>query len=86
MAACVALTQRRFRSGEEEDTGRISRCGNALLRGYLFEDDGIVLHHMPLNGSTGESSARAATERATNPICRDDRRLWQGFCCGATDR
>jgi transposase len=32
VGAYVGLTPRRFQSGEEDYTGRISRCGDALLR------------------------------------------------------
>jgi transposase len=46
VGAYVGLTPRRFQSGEEDYTGRISRCGDALLRGYLFEAAGIILHRV----------------------------------------
>ncbi len=46
VGAYVGLTPRRFQSGEEDYTGRISRCGDALLRTYLFEAAGIILHRV----------------------------------------
>ncbi len=46
VGAYVGLTPRRFQSGEEDHTGRISRCGDALLRTYLFEAAGIILHRV----------------------------------------
>jgi transposase len=36
----------RFQSGEEDYAGRISRCGDRLLRTYLFEAAGIILHRL----------------------------------------
>ena len=33
--AYVSLTPRRFQSGETDYTGKISRCGDRLLRTYL---------------------------------------------------
>jgi len=46
VGAYVGLTPRRFQSGEEDYTGRISRCGDKLLRTYLFEAAGIILHRV----------------------------------------
>ena len=37
--AYLGLTPRRFQSGEEDHTGHILRCGDRLLRTYLFEAD-----------------------------------------------
>jgi transposase len=42
----VGLTPRRFQSGEEDYTRRILMCGDAMLRGYLFEVAGIILHRV----------------------------------------
>ena len=46
VGAYVGLTPRRFQSGEDDYTGHISRCGDALLRTYLFEAAGIILHRV----------------------------------------
>lgn len=43
VGAYVGLTPRRFASGEFDYTGRISKCGDALLRSYLFEAAGVLL-------------------------------------------
>ena len=37
VGAYVGLTSRRHASGEVDWTGRISKCGDAMLRSYLFE-------------------------------------------------
>jgi transposase len=37
VGAYVGLTTRRHASGETDWTGRISKCGDAMLRSYLFE-------------------------------------------------
>jgi len=34
--ACIGLTPRRHRSGEEDHTGHISRCGDKPLRTHLY--------------------------------------------------
>jgi transposase len=36
VGAYVGLTTRRHASGEIDWTGRISKCGDAMLRSYLF--------------------------------------------------
>src|SRR5215510_15102706 len=40
VGAYVGLTTRRHASGEIDWTGRISKCGDAMLRSYLFEAAG----------------------------------------------
>jgi transposase len=43
VGAYVGLTTRRHASGEIDWTGRISKCGDAMLRSYLFEAAGVLL-------------------------------------------
>ena len=43
VGAYVGLTPRRFASGEVDWTGRISKCGDRMLRTYLFEAAGVLL-------------------------------------------
>jgi transposase len=47
VGAYVGLTTRRHASGETEWTGRISKCGDAMLRSYLFEAAGVLLTRVP---------------------------------------
>jgi transposase len=39
----VGLTTRRYASGEVDWTGRISKCGDKLLRSYLYEAANVLL-------------------------------------------
>jgi transposase len=39
----VGLTTRRYASGEVDWTGRISKCGDAMLRSYLYEAANVLL-------------------------------------------
>lgn len=43
VGAYVGLTTRRHASGEVDWSGRISKCGDAMLRMYLFEAAGVLL-------------------------------------------
>jgi transposase len=43
VGAYVGLTTRRHSSGEVDWTGRISKCGDAMLRTYLFEAANVLL-------------------------------------------
>jgi transposase len=43
VGAYLGLTPRRYASGESERMGRISRCGDALTRSYLYEAANIML-------------------------------------------
>src|SRR6266481_6439841 len=47
VGAYVGLTTRRHASGEIDWTGRISKCGDAMLRTYLFEAAGVLLTRVP---------------------------------------
>jgi transposase len=47
VGAYVGLTTRRHASGEIDWTGRISKCGDAMLRSYLFEAAGVLLTRVP---------------------------------------
>jgi transposase len=43
VGAYLGLTPRRYQSGEVDKTGRISKCGDALMRYYLFEASNVIL-------------------------------------------
>ena len=47
VGAYLGLTPRRHASGEVDWTGRISKCGDAMLRTYLFEAAGVLLTRVP---------------------------------------
>jgi transposase len=47
VGAFVGLTPRRHASGEIDWTGRISKCGDPMLRSYLFEAAGVLLTRVP---------------------------------------
>jgi transposase len=47
VGAYVGLTTRRHSSGEVDWTGRISKCGDAMLRMYLFEAANVLLTRVP---------------------------------------
>jgi transposase len=43
VGAYAGLTPRRYASGETDWTGRISKCGDPMLRGYLYEAANVLL-------------------------------------------
>jgi transposase len=43
VGAYLGLTPRRYQSGDVDRVGRISRCGDAMLRSYLFEAANALL-------------------------------------------
>jgi transposase len=74
VGAYVGLTPRRFQSGEEDYSGRISRCGDKLLRTYLFEAAGIILNRVSkwsaLKAWGMRLAKRAGTRKATVAVAR----------------
>ena len=43
VGAALGLTPRRYQSGELDRTGRISKCGDGMLRSLLFEAAQVLL-------------------------------------------
>jgi transposase len=43
VGAYVGLTPRRHASGQVDWSGRISKCGDAMVRSYLFEAAGVLM-------------------------------------------
>src|ERR1700723_341850 len=60
VGAYVGLTSRRLASGEVDWTGRISKCGDAMLRSYLFEAAGVLLTRVPKWSAVKAWGARLA--------------------------
>ena len=74
VGAYIGLTPRRHQSGEEDHSGRISRCGDKLLRTYLYEAAGIILHRIPrwsvLKAWGTRLAKRIGTRKATVAVAR----------------
>ena len=74
VGAYVGLTPRRLQPGEEDYTGRISKHGDALLRTYLFETAGIILHRVAkwstLKAWGIRLAKRAGAKKATVAVAR----------------
>jgi len=47
VGAYFGLTSRRHASGEIDWSGRISKCGDGMVRSYLFEAAGVLLTRVP---------------------------------------
>lgn len=74
VGAYLGLTPRRYQSGEMDIVGRISKCGDGLLRGYLYEAAGVLLLRtrstsplqewaLRLKARTGAKKAKVALAR-----------------------
>ena len=74
VGAYIGLTPRRYQSGEADYTGHISRCGDKLLRTYLYEAAGIILHRVPrwsaLKAWGTRLARRIGTRKATVAVAR----------------
>lgn len=74
VGAYVGLTPRRHQSGEDAYTGRISQCGDKLLRTYLFEAAGVILNRVSkwstLKAWGTRLAKRAGTRKATVAVAR----------------
>jgi len=84
VGAYLGLTPRRHASGEMDWTGRISKCGDTMLRTYLFEAANVVLTRTKQNCSlktwgmaiaarSGGKKARVAIARKLATILH---RMW----------
>jgi transposase len=96
VGAYVGLTTRRYASGETDRTGRISKCGDSMLRCYLFEAANVLLTRagrwstlkawgMRIAKRTSLSKARVAVARKLAVILH---RMWidgTEFCWSARE-
>ena len=84
VGAYVGLTTRRYASGETDRTGRISKCGDSMVRCYLFEAANVLLTRvsrwscrkawgMRIAKRTSLSKARVAVARKLAVIMH---RMW----------
>jgi transposase len=60
VGAYVGLTSRRHASGEVDWSGHISKCGEAMLRSYLFEAAGVLSTRVPKWSAVKAWGARLA--------------------------
>jgi transposase len=85
VAAYLGLTPRRYQSGEVDRPGSISKCGDGLLRAYLFEAANVLLTRHPrssklktwglaLAGRIGKRRATVAVARKLTVIMH---RVWK---------
>lgn len=85
VGAYLGLTPRRHASGEIDWSGRISKCGEAMVRSYLFEAAGVLLTRVPrwcrlkawglrLSKRVGFKKAKVAVARKLAVILH---RMWQ---------
>src|SRR5512147_2025296 len=86
-SAYFGLTPRRYQSGDIDYTGRIPKCGDGLMRTYLFEAVNVLLTRvstcstlreawgMRLAKRTGATKAKVALSASWRSAC---------IACGAT--
>ena len=74
VGAYLGLTPRRYASGEVDRMGRISRCGDALTRSYLFEAANVMLSRSrgtnPLKSWAAKLAKRAGFKKARVALAR----------------
>jgi len=74
VGAYLGLTPRRYASGEVDRMGRISRCGDALMRKYLYEAATVMLTHSrgsnPLKSWAAKLAKRAGFKKARVGLAR----------------
>jgi transposase len=88
VGAYIGLTPRRYQSGEVDRAGHISKCGDSLLRSYLFEAANVLLTRHPkpcalkawglaLAARIGMRRAKVAVARKLAVIMH---RVWKDDC------
>ena len=66
VGAYVGLTTRRYASGETDRTGRISKCGDGMLRSYLYEAANVLLTRVTKWSALTAWGMRIAKRRSMN--------------------
>jgi transposase len=89
LGAYFGLTPRRFASGEVDWTGRISKCGDGMVRSYLFEAAGVLLTRVPqwckLKAWGHRLWKRIGFKKAKIAVARKLAILMHRMWCNATD-
>ena len=87
VGAYVGLTSRRHASGEVDCSGRISKCGDAMLRSYLFEAAGVLLTRVPKWSTVKAWGTRLAKRNGLRKAKVAVARKLAVFCtaCGSTE-
>jgi transposase len=88
IGAYLGLTPRRYQSGEVDKAGRISKCGDGLLRSYLFEAANVLLSRHPKSSKLKTwglaLAARIGMRRAKVAVARKlaviMHRVWKDDC------
>ena len=62
----MGLTTRRYASGETDRTGRISKCGDEMLRSYLYEAANVLLTRVTKWSTLKAWGMRIAKRRSMN--------------------
>ncbi len=74
VGAYLGMTPRRYQSGEVNTSGRISRCGNAMTRGLLYEAAKVLLSRSvkpsDLQAWGHKLARRVGTKKATVAVAR----------------
>ena len=70
VGAYVGLTSRRHASGEVDWSGRISKCGDAMLRSYLFEAAGVLLTRVSKWSAVKKLAKRNGLRKAKVAVAR----------------
>lgn len=78
VGAYFGMTPRRYQSGEVDQAGRISKCGDGMVRGLLYEAAKVLLSR----------SARSSDVQVRGPRARETDRQEEGDhgCCSQTCR
>jgi transposase len=73
VGAYLGLTPRRYQSGEVDRNGRVSKCGDAMLRALLFEAAHALLtraRHKSVRGPGGLRSQKEAGRQTKVAVAR----------------
>jgi hypothetical protein len=71
LAAYFGMTPRRYQSGEVDHAGRISKCGDGMVRGLLFEAAKVLLSRSARPSAAGPRRERwMQPQRSIGMLCR----------------
>lgn len=89
VGAYLGMTPRRYKSGEIDRMGRISRCGDALMRSYLYEAANVMLTRSrgsnPLKAWGLKLAKRVGWKKARVAVARKMAVVLHRMWCDGTD-
>jgi transposase len=82
VGAYFGMTPRRYQSGEVDQAGRVSKCGDGMVRGLLYEAAKVLLSRSAMPRLENGETPFSQTEKLSAVSCGAKGEARDGFRAG----